>query len=86
MRSPPVADGYAVLVVADAVVGAEIEFVDLDIVAITNRAGVERVRVPMGHHLHAIDHVLDAALGRPARWPLGRNGFQRPIHGAKAKR
>ena len=68
-----------------AVVIAEIEFVDLDLVAIANREGVERVRVPMGHHLHALDHVRDAVLQRPGPdGPWTRNGFQRPIHGAKA--
>ena len=70
VRPPPVADGHAVLVVADAVVVAEIEFVDLDLVAVANRAGVERVGMPLGHHLHAFDHRLDAVLGRPARWPM----------------
>ena len=70
VRPPPVADGHAVLVVADAVVVAEIELVDLDLVAVADRGGVEGVRVPMGHHLHAIDQVLDAVLRRPARWPM----------------
>ena len=70
VRPSPVADGDAVLVVADAVVIAEIELVDLDLVAVAHRAGVERVRVPMGHHLHALDHVCDAISWRAAGWSM----------------
>ena len=86
VRSPPVADDYAILVVANPVVVAEIEFVDLDLVAVADRAGVEGVRVPLGHHLHAFDHVLMPSLGVRPDGPWTRSGFQRPIHGAKAKR
>ena len=38
VRASPVADGHAVLVVADAVVVAVIELVDLDLVAVADRA------------------------------------------------
>ena len=66
VRTPPVADRHPILVVADAVVVAEIEFVDFDFVAVADRECVETIRVPMRHLPHVIDHVPDAVLRRSA--------------------
>ena len=60
-------DHDAVLVVTDAVVIAEIELVDFDLIAVADGHAVETFRMPEGHHLHALDHVLDAVLGSAAR-------------------
>ncbi len=57
VRAAPVPHGDAVLLVTDAVVVGVVELVHLDFVAVADRAGVERLRVPVGHLLHAIDHV-----------------------------
>ena len=65
VRPPPVADRHSVLVVADAVVVLVVELVDLDLVALAHRPAGERLRVPVGHLLHALDHLGDA-LVRPA--------------------
>ena len=69
VRPLPVANGHAVLVVA-AVVVTMIELADLDVVAVADGTRIERVRVPMGHHLHAFDHVTDAVLRRATRRPV----------------
>src|SRR5271165_2600715 len=70
VRAPPVADGDAVLVVTNAILIFPVEFVDLDLVAVTNRAGIEGFQVPPEHLLHAIDHGLGAEVGRAT----GRTG------------
>ena len=64
VRAPPMADRDAVLVVADAVLVLPVELVDLDLVAVPDRAGVEGFQVPLEHLLHAGDHALGAEFRR----------------------
>src|SRR5208282_6050865 len=69
VRAPPVADCDAVLLVADAVLVLPVELVDLDLVSVPDRAGIESFQVPFEHLLHAGDHGLGAELRRASRRP-----------------
>ena len=69
VRAPPVADRDAVLVVADAVLVLPVELVDLDLVAVPDRAGVEGFEMPLEHLLHAGDHRLGSEVRRASRGP-----------------
>src|SRR5208283_2427150 len=69
MRAPPMADRDAVLVVADAVLVLPVELVDLDLVAVPDRAAVEGFQMPLEHLLHAGDHGLGAEIRRASRGP-----------------
>src|SRR5271167_81834 len=64
------ADCDAVVVVADAVLVLPVELIDLDLIAVPDRAGVEGFQVPLEHLLHARDHALGPevrrASGRPS--------------------
>jgi hypothetical protein len=64
----PVDDLDAVLFVDHASVVAEVEFVDLDVPALSNREHSNRehaegVSMPARKHLHALDHLRSAVLG-----------------------
>ena len=60
VRASPVANGDAVLVVANAVFVLPIEFIDLDFVAIADGEYIEGFQVPFEHLFHAVDHPLIA--------------------------
>ena len=87
VRAPPVPDGDAVAVVAEAVLVFPVELVDLDLVAVPDRAGIEGLKVPLQHLLHPGDHALGAQLRRAPRGPVTRSGcFHRPPHAENGSR
>ncbi|PII37706.1 hypothetical protein T190_31640 [Sinorhizobium meliloti CCBAU 01290] len=84
MRSSPVADGHIILIVADAVVVAEVEFIDLDLVAIAIGQALKESVCQWVITFMASIIALVPSLGVRPDGPCTRSGFQRPTHGAKA--